>query len=410
METKDLNADIVVSGAGPAGMTLSLLLAGAGFDVVLVDAEAPAPVDTSRPSGRTLALLNSSVNILKATGIWPALEGKVTPLKTMRIVDDAAQEKDRITVAFHAVEAGEDQFGFNIPNALLKSVLSEKVRKTKNIRHLAPARLQNYDINGQTVAAKTEDGKTITAKMMIGTDGRGSIVRSVAGIDAKKHDYTQMAMTCLIEHTKPHHFTSTEFHRSGGPFTLVPMPGQQSSVVWVEKTEDAKKFLAMKRDEYQRAIQDRSRGLLGTITLKSSPESWPLMLLNARRLTGERAALAAEAAHVMSPIGAQGLNLSLRDVAALAETITDAARMGEDIGAKGVLDRYERRRSLDIQSHVIGIDGLNRAVANDIAAIKDLRRIGLKTLEKIPPLKHLVMTQGLVPSMDDGRLVTGKPL
>lgn len=410
METKDLNADIVVSGAGPAGMTLSLLLAGAGFDVILVDAENPAPVDTTRPSGRTLALLNSSVNILKATGIWPALEGNFTPLKTMRIVDDAAQEKDRITVAFHAFEAGEDQFGFNIPNALLKSVLAEKVRKTKNIRHIAPARVQDYTINGQTVTAKTEDGKIITAKVIIGTDGRGSIVRSVAGIDAKKHDYTQMAMTCLIEHTKPHHFTSTEFHRSGGPFTLVPMPGQQSSVVWVEKTEDAKKFLAMKRDEYQQAIQDRSRGLLGTITLKSSPESWPLMLLNARRLTGERAALAAEAAHVMSPIGAQGLNLSLRDVAALAETITDAARMGEDIGAKSVLNRYEKRRSMDIQSHVIGIDGLNRAVANDVAAIKDLRRIGLKTLEKIPPLKHLVMNQGLVPSMDDGRLVAGKPL
>jgi 2-octaprenyl-6-methoxyphenol hydroxylase len=413
MQTKEHTADIIVSGAGPAGLTMAALLGGTGFSVILVDAEKPfdaaIPV---RPSGRTAALLNSSINILKAAGAWPDLEAHATPLKIMKIVDDSVGDHndERPGVAFHAPDIGHDQFGFNIPNIYLKTALTKHVKKISSILHMTSCRLSDYRVNGQRIQARTENGEILSASVIIGTDGRGSIVRAVSGIDAKKHDYTQMAMTCLIEHSKPHNFTSTEFHRSGGPFTLVPMQGNTSSVVWVEKTEDTKKFLAMKKKDYEQAIQDRSRGLLGTITLKSDPESWPLMMLNARELIGERSALAAEAAHVLSPIGAQGLNLSLRDVASLAETITDAARLGEDIGSDLVLSRYQARRRMDIQSHVIGIDGLNRAVANDLPAMKDLRRLGLKGLDAIPALRDFVMHQGLAPTMDQGRLVSGDRL
>ncbi len=408
MKTKDLIADIVISGAGPAGLTLAVLLGRAGFKVVLVDAEKPAEADyEEKPSGRTAALLTGSVNILKATGIWNTLEGKATPLQTMRIVDDSQPGTPQVKVEFKASDIGHTEFGFNVPNAVLKSALIARLKTVPSVTHLAPAKLKDYKIEKQKVVATLEDGTVLRASLIIGTDGRGSVVRSVAGIDAKKHDYEQMAMTCLIEHTKPHHFTSTEFHRPGGPFTLVPMPGNVSSVVWVEKTEDAKKFLKLKKQEYEQAIQDRSCGLVGTITLKSTPESWPLMLLSSEKLIGERAALAAEAAHVISPIGAQGLNLSLRDVATLAETIVDAARLGEDIGAQSVLMRYERRRRADIKSHVIGIDGLNRVVANDLGFLRDLRRLGLKGLDTIPVLKTFITHQGLAPTMDEGRLVSG---
>lgn len=409
MQTKDLAADIVITGAGPAGLALSALLGLAGFQVILIDAEKPAPI-SDIPSGRTAALLNSSLNVLRATGVWDDLQDKSTPLKVMKIIDDSHGGKDMIPVEFKATDIGEPQFGFNIPNVFLKSALTEKIKAIKAIRHLTSCRLQTYQVTGGKILAETEDGLRIHAFLIIGTDGRNSIVRSIAGIEAKKHDYEQMAMTCLISHTKPHNFTSTEFHRSGGPFTLVPMPGNQSSVVWVEKTEDAKQYLAMKKQDFEHAIQDRSRGLIGTITLTSSPESWPLMLLSSTKLTGERSALAAEAAHVLSPIGAQGLNLSLRDVATLAETITDAARMGEDIGSPLVLDRYERRRRTDIKSRVIGIDGLNRAVATDGLFLNDLRRMGLKGFNKIPALKSLVMQQGLAPAMDEGRLLSGYSL
>lgn len=415
MEKKDLKsdikADILVSGAGPAGLTLSILLGRAGFKVALIDAEPPMPIQTDAPSGRTAALLNSSINVLKAAGLWDALHDIATPLKTMKIIDDSTPGKTGdATLVFQAKDSGQDFFGHNIPNAHLRLALANKLPDVKNITRLAPAKLKSYKIEGSKILAVTEDGKKIEAALIIGTDGRNSLVRNTAKIEAKIHDYGQIAMTCLIEHTKPHNFTSTELHRAGGPFTFVPMPGSQSAIVWVEKTTDAKKYLAMKKDEYERAIQDRTLGYLGTIILKSAPESWPLMMLSAERLTGDRAVIAAEAAHVMSPIGAQGLNLSLRDVATLAEVLTDAARLGEDIGSKTVLDRYERRRHLDIKSHVVGIDGYNRFVAKDLEILKDARRLGLRGVEKIPGLKNFAMQQGLLPSIDDGRLVNGEPL
>lgn len=411
MQTKALKSDILISGGGPAGLTLACLLGRAGFDIVLLDAEKPTTENqTTRPSGRTAALLNSSLNILQAAGVWPDLKDNATALATMRIVDDSLASGETQSVEFKASHLDVSEFGYNIPNAILKQRLQQQIQGLENITYLQATKLSGYDIDGQQVMAATDHDHVIQADLIIGADGRGSVVRAVSGLQAKKHDYEQIAMTCLIEHTKPHNNTSTEFHRSGGPFTLVPMEGNSSSVVWVEKSEDAKRFLAMKRADFESAIQDRSRGLLGTITLKSDPESWPLMLLNSKGIVGKRAALAAEAVHVLSPIGAQGLNLSLRDVATLAETITDAARLGEDIGSGLVLKRYADRRKVDIQSHVIGIDGLNRVVANDFAAVKDLRRLGLRTLEAVPALKNYVMNQGLAPSMDQGRLVSGRPL
>lgn len=414
MEKKDLKsdiqADIIVSGAGPAGLTLSLLLGRAGFKVVLIDADPPAPIDTDAPSGRTAALLNSSINVLKAAGLWEALHDIATPLKVMKIIDDSKGEPDRPHLEFIAADAGLECFGYNIPNNFLRLALANKTPEVKSLTRLAPAKLKTYTIDRGKVFATTDTGKTIKASLIIGTDGRNSVVRKIAGIDVKTHDYGQIAMTCLIEHTKPHNYTSTEFHRAGGPFTFVPMGGNTSSIVWAEKTADAKTFLAMKKPDFERAIQDRTCGLLGTVTLKSNPESWPLVMLSSEKLIGERAVIAAEAAHVMSPIGAQGLNLSLRDIATLAEVITDAARLGEDIGSATVLERYDRRRRLDIKSHVIGIDGYNRLVANDKTALKDIRRLGIKTVGKIPGLKQVAMEQALMPSIDDGRIVNGLPL
>lgn len=406
-----INTDVIISGAGPAGLTLSLLLARAGFSVVLIDPETPKADDQdNKPSGRTAALLNSSINVLKTAGIWDEVQSIGTALKIMRIIDDSEGIENQIAVAFEARDVGFDAFGYNIPNSQLKNALLKKVKVVKNLTHLCPQKLAGYEINRTHVIAQTEDGKKISASVIIGTDGRNSMVRTVSGIESTVRDYGQMAMTCMISHTTPHNFTSTELHRSGGPFTFVPMPGNKSSIVWVEKTDDAKRYLAMKKPEYEQAIQDRTCGFLGTVKLESNPESWPLMFLDTKSLIGERSALAAEAAHVMSPIGAQGLNLSLRDVATLAEVLTDAARLGEDIGSKSVLARYERRRMIDIKSHVTGIDGLNRAVANDKGFINDLRRLGLKSLKNVPALKNFAMTQGLVPSMDEGRILTSATL
>lgn len=407
MEKKDISCDIILSGGGPAGSTLALLLANAGLDVVLIDPEPQSPPNTVRPTGRTAALFNGSINILKASGLWDDLQDQATPLRIMRIVD---ARDNKAGVTFHAGDIGLDEFGFNIPNKFLKDTAHAQIRNNKNIKLLNPDKLKTYSIDGGHVCAETDTGLKISASLVIGTDGRNSTVRKVAGIDVRTDSYDQTAITCLITHTKPHNFQSTEFHRAGGPFTLVPMPGNQSSIVWVEKTEDAQKFLAMKKQEFEQAVQDRTQGLVGTISLESTPESWPLMFLNANKLTATRAAIAAEAAHVISPLGAQGLNLSLRDVAALAETIIDAARLGEDIGSDLVLSRYEKRRHADIGTRVNGMDAYNRLVAHELSFLQDIRRLGIKGLEQIAPLKNLAMSHGLAPMIDDGRLIRGQGL
>ena len=413
MKTKDpIHADVTISGAGPAGLALATLLGRAGLRVALIDATKPSSAKPApdKLSGRTAALLRGSINVLKQTGIWEDLKDECIALRSMRIIDDSLPASPQVRVEFHAVDIGYDEFGYNIPNAALVAALQKRMAAIKSIQHLAGVKLSSYSVQKNHALITLDDGRTIKTPLLIGTDGRNSPVREIAGIETKIHDYGQTAMTFLIEHSKPHNNTSTEFHRSGGPFTFVPMKGNVSSVVWVEKTEDAKAFLSMKKQDFARALQDRSTGLLGEITVKSNPESWPLMFLSANDLVAERVALAAEAAHVISPIGAQGLNLSLRDVAALAETIVDAARLGEDIGSGSVLSRYNRRRRLDIKTRTTGIDGLNRVVANDLFFLKDMRRLGLKGLDTIPALKQLVTHQGLAPSMDEGRLLLGQSL
>lgn len=407
MENKDIPCDIIISGGGPAGSTLALLLAKAGLHVALIDPEPATTKGDERPTGRTAALFNGSVNVLKTSGLWDDLKDLATPLRIMRIVD---AKDSKAGVTFHASDIGLDEFGFNIPNKILKDSAHKKIRSAKNITLLNPDKLKNYRVEGTRVIAETDDGVALTAPLIIGTDGRNSTVRNVAGIDVKTDSYDQTAITCLITHTKSHNFQSTEQHYAGGPFTLVPMPGNQSSIVWVEKTDDAKKFLHMKKDELEQAIQDRTQGLVGNITLASNPESWPLMFLSANKLTAERSAIAAEAAHVISPLGAQGLNLSLRDVASLAETIIDAARLGEDIGSELVLARYEKRRHADIGTRVHGMDAYNRLVAHEFSFLQDLRRLGIKGLEQISTLKNMAMEHGLAPTIDDGRIIRGQAL
>ena len=403
MKTKDL-----IVGGGMAGLSLGLLLARVGLDTVLVDTDKVQKLADVTPSSRTVALMAPSINVLKACGIWEAIEHHATPMRAMRLIDDNGQPPVRVT--FHATEAGLDAFGYNIPNDMLRAVLAEAVQRQANLTYFAPARLRDYAVHANGVKATLDDGTTIEADLIIGCDGRKSIVRETANIQSRTHDYGQMAMTCLISHSKTHENTSTEHHRSGGPFTFVPMTGKQSSVVWVEKTEDAKAFMAMSKHALERALQDRSNGLLGEIKLEGALQGWPLMLLQAEEITAPRVAIAAEAAHVLSPIGAQGLNLSLRDVAALAETLVDAARLGEDIGGELVLKRYEKRRSLDLETRVRGVDLYNRAVGNDIGFIASLRRFGLLSLDKFPILKTLAIHQGLLPALDHGRLLKGQSL
>lgn len=401
--------NLIISGAGIPGLTLSLLLADLGLDIALLDPFPPKPLKDTAASGRTVALMQSSLNVIKATGIWDALKLLSNPLETMRIIDDSAFKQDEIEAPFEAIDIGLDQFGFNIPNNHLRAALFEKAKTHKAITIYAQ-KLTRLDLSNRAATATLEDGKSLTAPLIVGADGRGSAVREQSGIGLKTKDYGQSAITCLINHSKSHKNVSTEFHRPGGPLAFVPLPGNQSSVVWVEKTARAEEIIRLKKSEFEQALQKHSKNILGGLTLEAGPEIWPLISLHASALIATRTALVAETAHVMSPITAQGLNLSLRDVATLAEIIADAARLGLDIGSDTILKKYEKRRNLDITTRVMGVDGMMRFVSQDIEGIKRIRRAGLKAVHTIPALKRLAMHHGLSPSLDVGRLASGEKL
>ena len=405
------NVDLLISGGGIAGLALAAILGKQGVHIGVIDPQAPAPLKETDPSGRTVALMEASLNVLRAAGLADIIDQYGTPLEVMRLVDDSVPGQDTISHDFEAIDIDMDRFGMNIPNSMLRAALFEALHKIENVDLFVPAVLHDYTVEGETlVHARLEDGTEIRTPLIVGADGRKSVVRALADIECRSFDYGQSAITCIINHSRSHNFTSTEFHRPGGPLALVPMAGNQCSIVWVEKTEKADALLALPRDDFERTLQDLTNNILGGITLETNPQAWPLSSIRAKNLIGERVALIAEAAHVMSPITAQGLNLSLRDVAALAETVIDAMRLGADQGSAAVLKTYAGRRKLDVATRVIGVDFMNRIVRQERLPVKDLRRAGLKVVTKIQPVKDLAMHLGLAPSLDQGRLVQGQPL
>lgn len=411
MTTKENKTDILIIGGGIAGLTLAALLGKAGIRVDLVSNFKPDKKTKAKPTGRTVALMQSSLNVIKATGAWDQIEPNANPMQMMRIIDSsAAAQRDPVNVEFEAQDIGFDEFGYNIPNTALLMALYETVTKIKTVTMHAPKSLESYEANGSGAVAALDDSTQIAARLIVGADGAQSTVRKIAGIECWQKDYDQTAITCLINHSQSHNNTSTEFHRPAGPLAFVPLPGNQSSVVWVESTARADEIMRLKKQDFESTLQNISQGILGGMTLEAGPESWPLRSLKAKALTAPRMALVAEAAHVLSPITAQGLNLSLRDVAALAETIIDNMRLGLDPGTQTALKAYAKRRRIDIDTRVYGVNTLNQMVSHDAEIVSHLRRAGLKAVDKVPVLKETAMKHGLAPGMDGGRLVRGEAL
>ncbi len=403
-------SNILIIGGGIAGLTLAAILGSTGLSVHIVDPSAPAPLKKTPPSGRTVALMQSSVNILTATDVWDSCRNFATPMRHMKIMDDSIGGAKPVSIDFDSHDIGLEQFGFNIPNDPLRAALFETVKAHRNITVHVPDALESYDTGPAHITARLKSGKVIETKLLIGADGRNSKVRELSGIPTWNKKYRQSAITCIINHSRSHNNTAHEFHRPGGPLALVPLQGNQCSVVWVEPEEKAQEIMTLPAGDFIARLHELTNDVLGGITLEKPPQSWPLSSLRAKSLTAPRMALMAEAAHAMSPITAQGLNLSLRDVAALAESIADALRLGLDIGSANVLENYEHRRSIDIRTRIMGVDGMNTLVSSGIGGVKGLRRTALKTVDSLPFLKTFAMQQGLAPPIDKGRLAQGLPL
>ncbi len=389
------DCDVFVAGAGLAGLAAAIDFAKAGFSVVSCGA-------TDRlGQGRTVALLDRSIDFLAALDVWRGVQPLAAPMRALRIIDDAGALFAPRPVEFRADEIGLDAFGWNVENAVLADALADAADALPNLRRVE-SRAASFDLAPESAGVVLADGRRFAARLIVGADGRGSPARKAAGIEARTHLYPQSALTAFLAHARSHEDCSTEFHTRQGPFTLVPLPAGpsapfRSSLVWAMSHAEAARRVALDDEALAEEIERQARSMLGAVRIEGARGAFPMARQWVRRLAATRLALVGDAAHAFPPIGAQGLNLGLRDVKGLVAAAREAAARGDDIGGAATLQRYSRSRGLDIALRTCAVDGLNRSLIAHFAPIDAVRALGLLALGAIGPLRRMAMREGVAP-------------
>jgi 2-octaprenyl-6-methoxyphenol hydroxylase len=389
--------DIAVIGAGPAGLTAGLACAKSGLRTAVIG---PGPAVLDR---RTSALFGGSIELLKKLTDWQSLAARSVPVSGIRIVDGGDGLLRAPEVLFKAAEAGADAFGYNIPNAALVEALEADA--AANLTRIDAA-VSRIDIQDEHVVLLTHLGVTILARLVVAADGRTSAARAAAGIDVADWSYPQSVVVATFDHQRDHHNISTELHRPVGPLTVVPGPGRSSNLVWIDTHEEVARLMALGDDAFVDALALGLKGLLGKPSGVSPRQSFRLSGQTAKRFAKNRVIVVGEAAHVIPPIGAQGLNLSFRDAATVAEFASEAKRAGEDIGGEAMLGRYDKARRADVGTRVFAVDALNRSLLSTIPGVSLARGIGLFALASSPALRARVMREGITPFASSPALMT----
>lgn len=379
--------DAAVIGGGPTGMAAALALAAGGLQVALV-----AP--PAGPDPRTTALLGGSVDLLASLGAWKKLAATAAPLRTIRIIDDTGRLVRAPEAVFDATEAGAETFGYNVPNEALNAALASAVDSSEKVARV-PCRADAIAPSATRVAIDAGPWH-LAAGLVVAADGAASATREAAGITVREWTYRQTALVTTLSHGAPHHDASTEFHTPAGPFTLVPLPGRRSSLVWVERPEVAERLAALGDDALSAAIERQAHSILGPMRIDGPRGLLPLGGHVAARFADHRIALVGEAAHRFPPIGAQGLNLGLRDVAVLARTV--ARSRADDPGADAVLSAYDRSRRGDVTMRTAAVDLFDRSLLTDFLPVQVARAAGLYLAGRVGPIRRFAMRQGLGPA------------
>jgi 2-octaprenyl-6-methoxyphenol hydroxylase len=383
--------DVAVVGGGPAGLSAGLALARAGARTALIARRLPYA------DNRTTALLGASVDFLDSLEVWSRCASEAAALKVMRLVDDTGRLIRAPEVRFSSEEIGRDAFGYNIENRTLVAALEARAAELTNLTRLDDE-AETVTPQDETVAIRTAGGQSLSARLVVGADGRHSMCREAAGIAVRRRDLQQAALTFNIGHSHPHQNVSTEFHTPHGPCVFVPLPGDRCSVVWVAAPKEAERLAALSDDELSEAAEKQSHSILGRVRVETGRHVFPLAIESPTQFARRRIALVGEAAHVIPPIGAQGLNLGLRDAADIADLVQKAIAAGEDPGAPQTLRRYDWVRRPDVLSRSFVIDVANRSLLSDLLPMQSLRAAGLHLIGAIGPLRRLAMREGLAPS------------
>jgi 2-octaprenyl-6-methoxyphenol hydroxylase len=398
-----LSAEAAVIGGGPAGFTAAVALAEGGIATTLVCGPARGA------DNRTTALLMSSVRALDTLRVWDVCRAQAAPLTTLRIIDDTKRLFRAPEVHFDAREIGFEAFGYNIENRHLCAALDARARTLPALKLTEDEALEIV-IHETDVTIRCRSGASVVAHLAIGADGRNSLCRSAAGITCDSHPYAQNALTYNLHHARPHGDGATEFHTEAGPFTLVPLPGLRSSLVFVVDPAENAALTRFSDREISAEIERRSHSILGKVEVEPGHGLFPLVVQTARLFGARRTVLIGEAAHVLPPIGAQGLNLGLRDAATVAELAVAVRRDGGDIGSVELTSRYERMRRADVMSRSLAVDLLNRSLLSDFLPTQAARGLGLFLAGRIGPLRRAAMREGVAPAASQPRLMRGEPL
>lgn len=404
------DADILIVGGGLNGPALGLALAQSGFRVAVIDAR-PAPLRAEAGfDGRAYALAIASKRLLTVIGVWGRLAGKSQPMLKIKASDGVAgQGPAPFFLTFDHAELEEGPVGYMVEDRHLYAAFLDAMRDAPNLMLLSGESVVAQEVSAASVAVTLASGRQLTGSVLIGCDGRGSGVAARAGIARNGWGYGQTALVTAVWHEKDHQGTAHQFFMPEGPLAILPLPGgHHSSIVWSETDAHAAAIQALSDAEYLAALRPRFGDFLGEISLAGERFTYPLSLSLAASFVAPRLALVGDAAHGVHPIAGQGLNLGLRDVGALAEVLTLAARRGEDIGAADVLERYQAWRRFDSTTLALGMDSVNRLFSNNNPVLRLGRDLGLGLVNAVPGLRRGFMRQAAGLSGDLPKLLAGQ--
>ncbi len=418
--------EVLISGGGMVGLTLGIALAGAGVAVVVLEPTDPAMATDAAFDGRSSAIARGTQRLMAALGIWPGMAAAAAPILDIRVSDGRiGSAASRLFLHYgrdELAEATDEPLGYIVENRVVRAALHARASALPGLRLITPARLAKAERGAGAAPAEAVlgDGRCLRAGLVVAAEGRGSPLRAAAGIPVTTWDYPQSGIVCTVAHEAPHHGVAHEHFLPAGPFALLPMTDgpmtntgggtHRSSLVWTERRALVPAMLALDDEAFGAELQRRFGDSLGALRPAGRRWSYPLSLMHAERYVAHRLALVGDAAHVIHPIAGQGLNLGLRDVAALAETVVEARRLGLDPGDAAVLARYQQWRRFDNTVLMIATDGLNRLFSNDSAPLRLARDVGLAAVNRLPPLKRFFMRHAMGLVGDLPRLIRGQAL